>query len=130
MEVTMEPGRGPVLPSPLIDPSHLSRLKEDVNVDEELGYLFEAIRLTRLGIDGRVPLIGFVGAPWTLMAYMIEGGGSKTFEKSKAWLYLYPEDSKKLLMRIADVCADLLIGQVLAGAQVSLSSFPFLDGMP
>jgi uroporphyrinogen decarboxylase len=118
MEVVMEPARGPVLPEPLIDPSHLARLKDEVDVDKELGYLFEAIRLTRLGIGGRVPLIGFVGAPWTLMAYMVEGGGSKTFEKSKGWLYRHPEESKKLLMRIADICADLLVGQVLAGAQV------------
>jgi uroporphyrinogen decarboxylase len=56
------------------------------------------------------------------MAYMIEGGGSKTFEKAKGWLYKYPEDSQRLLMRVADVCADLLIGQVLAGAQVSEAS--------
>ena len=119
MTVLMEPSKGPVLPEPLVDPSHLARLRKDVDVDRELGYLFEAITLTRRGLDGRVPLIGFVGAPWTLMAYMVEGGGSKTFEKSKSWLYKYPEDSKALLTRIADVCADLLVGQVLAGAQVS-----------
>jgi uroporphyrinogen decarboxylase len=115
----MEPSKGPVLPEPLVDPSHLARLHTDVNVDKELGYLFEAITLTRKGLDGRVPLIGFVGAPWTLMAYMVEGGGSKTFEKSKSWLYKYPKESKELLARIADVCADLMVGQVLAGAQVS-----------
>lgn len=115
----MEPSKGPVLPEPLVDPSHLARLRKDVSVDKELGYLFEAITLTRKGLAGRVPLIGFVGAPWTLMAYMVEGGGSKTFEKSKSWLYKYPKESKELLARIADVCADLLVGQVLAGAQVS-----------
>lgn len=115
----MEPSKGPVLPEPLVDPSHLARLRKDVSVDKELGYLFEAITLTRKGLAGRVPLIGFVGAPWTLMAYMVEGGGSKTFEKSKSWLYKYPNESKELLARIADVCADLLVGQVLAGAQVS-----------
>ena len=122
MVVTMEPSKGPVLPEPLVDPSHLARLRTNVDVDKELGYLFEAITLTRKGLGGRVPLIGFVGAPWTLMAYMVEGGGSKTFEKSKSWLYKYPKESKALLNRIADVCADLLVGQVLAGAQVSLSS--------
>lgn len=117
--VTMEPLRGPVLPDPLVTPKDLERLKEEVDVEKELGYLFEAIKMTRKGLDGRVPLIGFCGAPWTLMAYMCEGGGSKTFEKCKGWLYRYPEESKGLLMRIAEVCADLLIGQVLAGAQVS-----------
>lgn len=124
LEVLMEPSRGPVLPNPLVTPDDLKRLREDVNVQKELGYVFEAVTLTRKGLDGRVPLIGFCGAPWTLMAYMCEGGGSKTFEKSKSWLYKYPEASHELLRRIADVCADLLIGQVLAGAQVC--RFPLL----
>ncbi|RXK36044.1 uroporphyrinogen decarboxylase [Tremella mesenterica] len=118
LEVLMEPQRGPVLPSPLIDPGHLTRLKTEVDVEKELGYVFEAITMTRRKLEGKIPLIGFCGAPWTLMAYMVEGGGSKTFEKSKSWLYKWPEESKGLLKRIADVCADLLIGQVLAGAQL------------
>lgn len=124
MEVTMEPSKGPVLPEPLVDPSHLARLRENVDVDKELGYLFEAIRLTRMGLNGRVPLIGFCGAPWTLMAYMVEGGGSRNYEKAKGWLYKYPKESKELLMRVADVCADMLVGQVLAGAQVGPNSSP------
>jgi uroporphyrinogen decarboxylase len=101
----------------------MSRLNKNVDIDKELGYLFEALRLTRLGLDGRVPLIGFCGAPWTLMAYMVEGGGSRNYEKAKGWLYKYPKESKELLHRIADVCADMLVGQVLAGAQVSSHQF-------
>jgi uroporphyrinogen decarboxylase len=126
--VLMEPQRGPVLPDPLVTPADFARLRENVDVQKELGYVFDAITLTRKGLDGRVPLIGFCGAPWTLMAYMVEGGGSKTFQKSKEWLYRYPEESKALLMRVADVCADLLVGQVLAGAQVgySLGSYHFV----
>lgn len=119
MEVLMEPQRGPVLPQPLTSPADLARLPDEVDVQKELGYVFDAITMTRKGLDGRVPLIGFCGAPWTLMAYMCEGGGSKTFEKSKSWLYKWPAESKALLHKIADVCADLLVGQVLAGAQVS-----------
>lgn len=115
----MEPSKGPVLPQPLVDPTHMDRLTKNVDVEKELGYLFEAIRITRLGLKGRVPLIGFCGAPWTLMAYMVEGGGSRSYEKAKGWLYKYPKESKELLARIADVCADMLVGQVLAGAQVS-----------
>lgn len=114
----MEKGAGPHLPEPLVDPSHMSRLNKHVDIDKELGYLFEAITLTRKGLDGRVPLIGFCGAPWTLMAYMVEGGGSRNYEKAKGWLYKYPKESMELLMRVADVCADMLVGQVLAGAQV------------
>ncbi|WOO78464.1 Uroporphyrinogen decarboxylase [Vanrija pseudolonga] len=118
MEVLMEPSKGPVLPDPLVTPADLKKLRENVDVQKELGYVFEAVTLTRKGLDGRVPLIGFCGAPWTLMAYMVEGGGSKTFEKCKSWLYKYPEESKQLLRIVADVCADLLVGQVLAGAQM------------
>ena len=89
-----------------------------MDVQKELGYVFEAVTMTRKGLAGRVPLIGFCGAPWTLMAYMCEGGGSKTFEHSKSWLYKWPEEAKALLHKIADVCADLLVGQVLAGASM------------
>lgn len=121
MIVEMHPGQGPVFPSPLVTPSDIEKLSKHVDVDKELGYLFEAITMTRKGLGGRVPLIGFCGAPWTLMAYMVEGGGSKTFEKSKGWLYRHPDESKALLERIAKVCGELLVGQVLAGAQVCLS---------
>jgi uroporphyrinogen-III decarboxylase len=59
----------------------------DPNPSEVFSYLADAINLTRVRVDGAVPVIGFAGGPWTLMAYMIEGGGSKTYEKSKKWLY-------------------------------------------
>ncbi|XP_046441707.1 uroporphyrinogen decarboxylase-like [Daphnia pulex] len=118
MEVLMQAGEGPVFTSPLITPEDLRVLKTPVNVDEKLGYVFEAINLTRHKLEGRVPLIGFAGAPWTLMSYMIEGGGSKTMAKSKAWLYRYPTESHKLLQILTDVIVDFLIGQVKAGAQM------------
>lgn len=117
MTVIMNPG--PHFPEPLTSPEDVKRLKEVVDVDEELGYVFDALASTRKALDGQVPLIGFCGAPWTLFAYMIEGGGSKTFTKTKTWIFKYPEDSKRLLMRIADVCVDFLVGQVKAGAQAS-----------
>lgn len=119
MEVLMISGTGPSFPQPLKTPEDLNRLTEKVDVQKELGYVFDAIRLTQKKLDGQVPLIGFCGAPWTLMAYMIEGGGSKTFEKAKRWLYMYPEESKQLLKRITDVSIEYLVGQVKAGAQVS-----------
>ena len=86
MEVEMVQGKGPTFLMPLDSPKDLSRLTK-VDVRKDLGYVLEAIRLTRAKLAGRVPVIGFCGAPWTLMAYMIEGGGSKTWEKAKRWLF-------------------------------------------
>lgn len=120
MEVIMNPG--PHFPAPLETPDDISRLKDHVDVDKELGYVFDAITTTRHALKGEVPLIGFSGAPWTLFAYMIEGGSSKTLQKSKSWLFKYPEESKKLLLRIADIVVEYLVGQVKAGAQVRLSA--------
>lgn len=118
MEVIMDPG--PHFPNPLITPADAEKLPKVVDVDKELGYVYEAITQTRHALDGEVPLIGFCGAPWTLFSYMIEGGGSRTFQKCKAWLFKYPEESKALLNRIADVCVDFLVGQIKAGAQVCI----------
>ncbi|KAF8579048.1 uroporphyrinogen decarboxylase [Ramaria rubella] len=117
MGLVVEMNPAPSFPEPLSVPADMHRLKEDVDVNTELGYVYEAVTQTRHALNGEVPLIGFVGAPWTLMAYMIEGGGSKTLEKAKTWLFKYPEESKALLSRIADVCADHLVGQIKAGAQ-------------
>lgn len=116
MEVQMNPG--PHFPEPLVTPEDTKKLTPVVDVNKELGYVFEAIALTRKELKGEVPLIGFCGAPWTLFAYMIEGGGGKGFQKAKIWLFKFPEESKALLLRIADVCVDFLVGQVKAGAQV------------
>ncbi|KAI8915906.1 Uroporphyrinogen decarboxylase [Gorgonomyces haynaldii] len=118
LEVQMIKGQGPHFPEPLVQPSDLERLIKKVNVDESLGYVYEAITLTRHRLEGRVPLFGFAGAPWTLMAYMIEGGGSKTLSKAKRWLFKYPEASKQLLQQTTDVVVDFLIGQARAGAQL------------
>lgn len=118
MVVEMKPAVGPVLPEPLVIPEDIKKLKTSVDVYKELNYVFEAITLTRHKLEGKVPLIGFSGAPWTLMSYMIEGGGSKTMSKSKHWLYKYPEESKKLLEILTNVIVDYLVGQAKAGAQL------------
>lgn len=119
MEVQMLPEKGPHFPNPLKTPQDLEGLlKNAAGAKAKLTYVFEAISLTRKQLADRVPLIGFCGAPWTLMAYMIEGGGSKTFTKAKRWLYEYPRESHQLLQLITDVCVEYLIGQVDAGAEV------------
>uniref|UniRef100_A0A8C8ST75 Uroporphyrinogen decarboxylase n=1 Tax=Pelusios castaneus TaxID=367368 RepID=A0A8C8ST75_9SAUR len=117
MEVVMVPGKGPTFPEPLKEVEDLLKLRQKVDVSAELGYVFQAITLTRHSLEGRVPLIGFSGAPWTLMSYMIEGGGSNTMAKAKRWLYRHPEASHRLLQLLRDVIVDYLVGQVAAGAQ-------------
>lgn len=109
---------GPHFPDPLVTPDDVNKLTPVVDVNKELQYVFDAITLTRKELKGEVPLIGFCGAPWTLFAYMIEGGGSKTLQKAKTWLFKHPDESKALLARITNVCVDYLVGQVKAGAQV------------
>ena len=119
LEVLMVPGKGPHFPAPLVTPADMDRLfPAPIDVDSSLSYVYEAITLTRKKLNGRVPLFGFIGAPWTLMAYMIEGGGSKTLSKAKSWLFNHPKQSHVLLQRITDVAIKFLIGQAKAGAQV------------
>lgn len=82
------------------------------NATSRLTYVGDAITMMRHLLDGKVPLIGFTGAPWTLMGYMIEGGGSKTMSKAKSWLTDYPADSKKLLNILTDTIVDYFEMQV------------------
>lgn len=117
VHVEMKPSVGPVL-TPLNSPKDIKNLNIPVNIVEKLGYVGEAISLTRHKLNGKVPLIGFSGAPWTLMGYMIEGGGSKTLSKAKAWLYEHPSESTKLLNILTDVIVDYLVMQAVSGAQL------------
>ena len=121
MEVLMDPGKGPQFPHPLEspqDPQYQQVLGKQVDVQKELGYVFDALTMTRKKLDGRVPLYGFCGAPWTLLCYMVEGGGSKMFQKIKTWIYAYPDESKALLQKLTEVCVQYLAKQVEAGAQI------------
>lgn len=117
LTVEMVSGQGPTFPRPLDTPDEMERLVEP-DVEEELSHVFEALRVTRHKLDGRVPLIGFSGAPWTLMAYMVEGGGSKSYRAARSWLYQHPDASKALLERTTEVVIDYLTHQIEAGAQM------------
>ncbi|CAH2063283.1 unnamed protein product, partial [Iphiclides podalirius] len=117
MTVEMHPGLGPVFPKPLQNPSEIDQLQEGGAISR-LTYVGEAITLTRHKIEGKVPLIGFTGAPFTLMGYMIEGGGSKTMSKTKDWLEKYPKDVHRLLSLLTRVIIDYLVMQVESGAQL------------
>lgn len=121
MEVIMVDGKGPVFPSPLINPEdkqYAEVMEKEVDVEKELDYVFAALTLTRKKLDGRVPLFGFCGAPFTLLCYMVEGGGSKIFRQTKTWIFRYGEESKRLLKKIAELCVEYLAQQVKAGAQI------------
>ena len=121
MTVEMVDKKGPHFPDPLKSPSdeqYENILKKNVDVKKELDYVYKAITLTRQKLRGRVPLYGFCGAPWTLLCYMVEGGGSKLFVQVKTWIYKYPNESKKLLQKIAELCVEYLAWQIEAGAQI------------
>jgi uroporphyrinogen decarboxylase len=112
----MEENKGPVFPRKISSPVDLKTLH--VAHADELGYVFDAIRLTKKELNGRVPLIGFAGAPWTIFSYMIEGKGSKTFSQAKKVLYTEPEFSHTLLDMITQSTINYLKGQIQAGADV------------
>lgn len=121
MTVEMVDKKGPSFPEPLKSPNdgqYEKIMQKQVDVKAELDYVAKAITLTRTKLAGRVPLIGFCGAPWTLFCYMVEGGGTKLFVQSKTWIYKYPDATKALLQKIADICVDFLALQVAAGAQL------------
>jgi uroporphyrinogen decarboxylase len=122
MTVEMVDKKGPHFPDPLRTPDdgqYDKVMKKDVDIAAELDYVYKAITLTRKKLKGRVPLIGFCGAPWTLLCYMVDSGGSKGFKESKTWIYRYPEAAKALLQKISEICVEYLALQVKAGAQVS-----------
>ncbi|KAF2969500.1 hypothetical protein GQX73_g4077 [Xylaria multiplex] len=121
MVVEMVDKKGPHFPEPLKSPDdgqYPKVLSKNVDVAAELDYVYKAITLTRKKLDGRVPLIGFCGAPWTLFCYMVEGGGTKLFIESKKWIYKYPNETCALLQKITDICVEYLALQVQAGAQM------------
>lgn len=109
-------GDGPSFSSPIQSSGDIKKLIiPDPN--SELRYVVDAVSLIRRELDGRVPLIGFSGSPWTLATYMVEGGSSKDFSKVKGMLYDTPKDMHKLLEILSDSVAAYLNAQIEAGAQ-------------
>ncbi len=117
MEVQMIESKGPILPEPVQSKKDLSRLRVP-DVDETLGYVFDAVKLIKQELNDRVPLIGFAGAPWTLLCYMVQGKGSKTFDEAKTFCYTQPETAHQLLQMITDTSIAYLKKQIEAGADV------------
>lgn len=117
MEVQMIEGKGPLLPHPIQNKNDLRKLQLP-DVEERLSYVFEALTLTKETLAGRVPLIGFAGAPWTLLCYMVQGKGSKTFDEAKAFCFSQPQLAHELLQKITDTTIAYCKGQARAGAHV------------
>jgi uroporphyrinogen decarboxylase len=114
IEVEMKPGVGPWLPNPV-------RTQKDVdavvvpNVKEELGYVMEAIKVTKQMLDNEIPLIGFAGSPWTILCYAVQGQGSKSFDKAKEFCFTNPIAAHQLLQKITDTTIVYLKEKVKAG---------------
>lgn len=108
--------RGPAFENTVRSSADIDRLK--IAEAEDLDYVMQALRLTRKHLAGRVPLIGFAGAPWTILAYMVEGKGSKTFSVAKKFLYTEPELAHRLLDKITRSTINYLKGQIVSGADI------------
>jgi uroporphyrinogen decarboxylase len=108
-------GDGPVLHRPVREPADVTRLASYDPADA-LSFVYEAIARTRDGLGGRVPLIGFSGAPFTLASYLIEGGGSRQYVRTKQFMYAHPGAWNDLLGRIARLVNTYLHAQITAGA--------------
>lgn len=110
--------RGPWFPKTIRTKEELKYAETDFDIEDRLGYVTEAIRITNKELNGRVPLIGFAGAPWTIFCYMTEGQGSKTFSVARKLLYTDPALAHELLDRITNVTIAYLKAQVNAGAHM------------
>jgi len=117
LSLEFEGGQGPVIGNSLETEKDIKAIPE-INPEESLGYVFDAIKMTRQYLSPDVPLIGFSGAPFTLCSYMIEGGSSRNFAKTKTLMYSLPELWDLLMQKVTHNLVAYLVGQVKAGAQV------------
>lgn len=108
--------KGPWFENTIRSEADLKRLDENIDVEERLSYVLQALSITKRELNGRVPLIGFAGAPWTILCYMVEGSGSKTFSETRKLLYTKPKLAHELLQRITDVTIAYLKAQLKHGA--------------
>ncbi|CAM1353638.1 MULTISPECIES: uroporphyrinogen decarboxylase [Tenacibaculum] len=114
VEVQMKPDFGPYLPNPIRDRKSLDQvIVPDVN--EELGYVMEAIKATKEKLNDEIPLIGFAGSPWTILCYMVQGQGSKNFDKAKEFCFTQPILAHELLTKITETTIAYLKAKVKAG---------------
>ena len=110
--------KGPWFEKTIQSENDLKIIADQIDVYDRLGYVSEAIKLTKKELNGRVPIIGFAGAPWTILCYMVEGQGSKTFSKSKKLIYSNPELAHKILTKITQVTIQYLKMQIESGVAI------------
>jgi uroporphyrinogen decarboxylase len=110
--------RGPVFPKMIENEDDINRLLPAADAAENLHYVYDAVALTKKELNGRVPLLGFAGAPFTILAYMVEGKGSKTFSKAKQMLYREPLLAHRLLNAITETTIAYLLKKVAAGVDL------------
>jgi uroporphyrinogen decarboxylase len=110
------PNGPPKLEPPLREPADVDRLSP-YDIADKLSFVLEGIRQIRGALNDRVPLIGFCGSPFTLLCYLIEGGGSKDFTETKKFIYTYPDAAVRLLSLLADLVGNYLKLQVSSGVQ-------------
>ena len=118
LEYQMIEQKGPWFEKTVKSEEDLKLIEDSFDIEDRLGYVLEAIKLTNKDLNGRVPLIGFAGAPWTIFCYMVEGKGSKTFSESRKMLYTNPALSHALLDKITNVTIKYLKAQIKAGAHM------------
>lgn len=116
LPLEFRPGDGPHLPRPLRDAAAVAALRDGAQAAADLAFVHEALRLTVRALPADIPCIGFAGAPFTLAAYAIEGGGSRSFAQAKAFMYAEPAAWHALMARLVDTLVPYLTAQVEAGA--------------
>lgn len=114
IEVEMKDGIGPWLPNPIRSQANVDQVIVP-DIDEELGYVMDAIKMTKEKLNDRVPLIGFAGSPWTILCYAVQGQGSKNFDKAKEFCFTQPEAAHQLLQKITDTTIAYLKKKVAVG---------------
>ena len=107
-------GIGPVLPEPITSMADVDELLHPT-IEESLSHVIKSVHLTKEALNNEVPLIGFAGSPWTILCYMVQGGGSKTFDKAKQFCFEQPEAAKKLLDKITNLTIEYLQAKIDAG---------------
>ncbi|MBE15315.1 MAG: uroporphyrinogen decarboxylase [Dokdonia sp.] len=114
IHVEMKPGVGPWLPDPIRTQKDLDRVIVP-DIDQTLGYVMEAIKMTKEKLNDEIPLIGFAGSPWTILCYCVQGQGSKNFDKAKEFCFTQPQAAHTLLQRITDTTIAYLREKIKAG---------------